>query len=89
MSANFHKLQALHRARKEKVDSRMVVVDKVEADFQERVAYMKVWFDEAQEDLKASQIQPSECQRELLLKQANFDKAQEVAKSKTTKGESD
>ena len=52
----------------------MAVVDKDEADFQERIAQMKVWFDEAQEDLRASQIQLSKRQRDLLLKQADFDK---------------
>ena len=30
---NFHKLQALHRDRKEKVDSRIAAVDKAEVDF--------------------------------------------------------
>ena len=89
MSANFHKLQALHRARKEKVDSRMAAVDKAEADFQERVAQMKTWFDEAWEDLRASQIQLSERQRDLLFKQADFDKARDVAKAKAAQDESD
>ena len=89
MSANFHKLQALHQARKEKVDSTMVAMDKAEADFQERVAQMKTWFDEAREDLRASQVQLSERQQDLLFKQADFDKAQEVAKAKAAKDESD
>ena len=47
MSANFQKLQALHRARQDKVNSRMVTMDKAEADFQERVAQMQTWFTEA------------------------------------------
>ena len=67
----------------------MAAVDKAEADFQERVAQTKIWFDEAREDLKASQIQLSERQRDLLLKQANFEKAREVAKDKAAKDESD
>ena len=50
---------------------------------------MQVWFGEAREDLKASQIQLSERQRELLLKQADFDKAHEVAKAKAAKDEYD
>ena len=67
----------------------MAAVDKAEADFQERVAQMKTWFDEAWEDLRASQIQLSERHQDLLLKQADFDKAQEVAKAKAAKDESD
>nr|XP_020168549.2 leucine zipper transcription factor-like protein 1 [Aegilops tauschii subsp. strangulata] len=66
----------------------MAVVDKAEADFKERIAQMKVWFAEAREDLKANQIQLDERQRELLQKQADFDKAQEVAKAKAAKDES-
>ena len=38
MGANFQKLQVLHRARQDKVKSRMAVVDKAEADFGERIA---------------------------------------------------
>mgnify|MGYP005849720623 CR=1 FL=1 len=81
MSANFQKLQALYRARRDKVDSWMVVVDKAEADVQELVAQMQVWFAEAQQDQKATQDQLGERQRELLLKQADIEKAQEVAKA--------
>ena len=89
MSANFKKLQALYRARQDKVDSRMAAMNKEEADFKERVAQMQVWFAEDWEDLKATQIQLDERQRELLLKQADFDTAQEVAKAQATKDESD
>ena len=46
----------------------MVAVDKAEADFQERVAQMKTWFDKAWEHLRASQVQLSERQRDLLFK---------------------
>nr|XP_020161636.1 nuclear matrix constituent protein 1a-like [Aegilops tauschii subsp. strangulata] len=38
MNVKFQKLQALLRARQDKVNSRMAAVDKAEADFQERVA---------------------------------------------------
>ena len=89
MSANFQKLQALYPARKDKADSRMAAVDKAEADFKERVAQTQVWFAEAKEDLKATKIQLGERQRELLLRQADFDKAQEVVKAKAAKDESD
>ena len=44
----------------------MATVDKAEADVKERVAQMQVWFAEAREDLKATQIQQDERQRELL-----------------------
>ena len=54
MSANFQKLQALHRARQDKVNSGMAAVDKKEADVQERVAQTQVWFDEARQELKAT-----------------------------------
>nr|XP_020178476.1 TATA element modulatory factor-like [Aegilops tauschii subsp. strangulata] len=37
-TAGLQKLQALHRARQDKVKSKMAAVDKVEADFEERVA---------------------------------------------------
>ena len=89
ISANFQKLQALYRAHQDKVNSRMAVVDKAQVDFKERIAQMQVWFAEAWEDLKATQIQLDERQQELLLKQADFDNAQEVAKAKATKDESD
>ena len=38
MSANFQKLQALHRARLDKAKSRMAAVDKAEVDLAWRVA---------------------------------------------------
>ena len=87
MSTNFHKLQALHRARKEKVDSRMAAMDKAEADFQERVTQMRGWFFEARQDLRAAQDQLDECWSELLLKQADIETAQEEAKEKAAKDE--
>ena len=89
MSTNFHKLQALHRDRKEKMDSRMAAVDKAEVDFQERATQMQGWFAEAWQDLRAAQDQLDERQHELLLKQANIEKAQEEAKAKATKDDSD
>ena len=55
MSANFQKLQALHRARLDKANSRMAVVDKAEADLKGRVAEAQAWFREAHKDLKAAQ----------------------------------
>ena len=38
MSANFQKLQVLHRARLHKAKSRMAAMDKAEADLEGRVA---------------------------------------------------
>ena len=54
MSANFQKLQALHRARLDKAKSRMAAADKAEADLEERVAETQAWFREAHEELKVA-----------------------------------
>ena len=56
MSANFQKLQALHRASLDKAKSRMAVVDKAEADLEERVAEAQAWFRQAHKDLKAPRM---------------------------------
>nr|XP_020149133.1 cingulin-like protein 1 [Aegilops tauschii subsp. strangulata] len=85
MSASFQKLQALHRARKDKVKSRMAAVDKAEANFEARVAQTQVWFGEALDELKAAQGELDERKRELILKQAGIEKAQEMAKAQAAK----
>nr|XP_020159461.1 paramyosin-like [Aegilops tauschii subsp. strangulata] len=87
MSANFQKLQALHRARQDKVNSRMVAVDKAEPDFQERIAQTQVWFGEARQELRVAQDQLDERKREHLLKQADIERAQEAAKEQAAKDE--
>nr|XP_020184668.1 lamin-C-like [Aegilops tauschii subsp. strangulata] len=87
MSDNFQKLQALHRARQDKAKSRMAAVDKAEADFEERVTQMQVWFGEARDELRAAQGELEESKRELILKQADIEKAREVAKDQATKVE--
>ena len=87
MSVNFQKLQALHRARLDKAKSRMASTDKAEADLEERVAQTQAWFREAQEELKAAQGELAECKRELILKQADIEKAQELAKEQAAKDE--
>ena len=87
MSANFHKLQALHRARLDKAKSRMVAVDKAEADLEGRVVETQAWFCQACEELKTSQDQLAERKLELVMKQADVEKAQEVASQQTTKEE--
>nr|XP_020149800.1 cytospin-A-like [Aegilops tauschii subsp. strangulata] len=89
MSANFQRLQALHRARRDKVNSRSSVVDKAEADFQERVAQTQFWFGEARQELKNAQDQLDEHKRELLLKQADIEKTQEAAKKQADQDEAD
>nr|XP_020201078.1 tropomyosin A-like [Aegilops tauschii subsp. strangulata] len=89
MSANFQRLQALHRACQDKVTSRTAAVDRAEADFQERVAQMQVWFGEPRQELKDAQDQLDERKRELLLKQADVEKAQEAAKKQADKDEAD
>nr|XP_020158140.1 myosin heavy chain, clone 203-like [Aegilops tauschii subsp. strangulata] len=77
MGANFQKLQALHLARLDKAKSKLAAVDKAEADLEERVAQTQAWFCEAQEGLKAAQDELAERKRELILKQADVEKAQE------------
>ena len=80
MSANFQKLQALHRARLDKAKSRMAVVDKAEADLEERVAEAHAWFRQAHKELKNAQDVLVERKLELVMKQADIEKAQEAAK---------
>nr|XP_020179083.1 uncharacterized protein LOC109764702 [Aegilops tauschii subsp. strangulata] len=62
----------------------MAAVDKVEADFEERVAQTQVWFSEAWDELRAAQGELDERKREPILKQADIEKAQEVAKALAT-----
>ena len=62
-------------------------MDKAEANFRERVAQIQVWFGEARQELKAAQEKLDERKRELLLKQADIKKAQEVAKEQAAKDE--
>nr|XP_020170553.1 uncharacterized protein LOC109756107 [Aegilops tauschii subsp. strangulata] len=79
MSDNFQKLQALHRTRKEKLDSRATVVEAAEVDFQKRVEQTQVWFAEAWQELRTGPEQLSQSWDELLLKQSDIEKAQEEA----------
>ena len=87
MSANFQKLQALHRARLDTAKSRMAVVDKAEADLEERVAEAQAWFRQAHKDLKATQDLLAEHKLELVRKQADIEKAQELAKQEAAQAE--
>ena len=87
MSANFQKLQALHRARLDKAKSRMAVVDKAEADLEERVAEAQAWFRQAHMDLKAAQDMLAERKLELVMKQADIEKAQDEAKEQAANDE--
>ncbi|KAM3410375.1 hypothetical protein ACQJBY_002530 [Aegilops geniculata] len=80
MSANFQKLQTLHRARLDKAKSRMAVVDKAEADLEGHVAEAQAWFHQAHKDLKAAQDVLAERDLALVMKQADIEKAQELAK---------
>ena len=61
------------------------MVDKAEADFEARVAQTQVWFGEAQDELRAAQGELDERKRELILKQANIEKAQEVVKDQAAR----
>nr|XP_040256440.1 uncharacterized protein LOC109744165 [Aegilops tauschii subsp. strangulata] len=87
MSANFQKLQALQHARKHNVKSRMAVVEKAEADFEESVAQTQVWFGEARDELRAAQGELEEHERKLIRKQADIEKAREVTKDLSAKDE--
>ena len=87
MSASFNKLQAFHRARLHKVKSKEAVAHKVEADLAERVPAAHAWFCQAQEELKAAQDQLAQRDLELLLKQADFEKAWEEAREEASKAE--
>nr|XP_020147705.1 tol-Pal system protein TolA-like [Aegilops tauschii subsp. strangulata] len=81
------KLQALHRARSDKAKSRMATVDKAEADFKERVTETQAWFCDAHQELKAVQGELAERKQELILKQADIKKDQELAKEQAAKDE--
>nr|XP_040249565.1 golgin subfamily A member 6-like protein 7 [Aegilops tauschii subsp. strangulata] len=59
--------------------------DKAEADLEERVAETQVWFREAHEEPRAAQGELVERKQELILKQTDVKKAQEVAKEQATK----
>nr|XP_020166433.1 muscle M-line assembly protein unc-89-like [Aegilops tauschii subsp. strangulata] len=85
MRSSFQKLQALHRARKEKLDTKMAIVDTAKAGLQERVEQTQVWFMEARQDLKASQEQLGQQWNELLLKQSDIEKAQEEVAARIAK----
>nr|XP_020147919.1 uncharacterized protein LOC109733133 [Aegilops tauschii subsp. strangulata] len=84
-STNFQKLQVLHRL--DKVKSRMVAVDKAEADLEERVTQTQAWFVGDRDKLKAVQDELAEHRRELVLKQPDVKKAQEAAKEQAAKDE--
>nr|XP_020173330.1 uncharacterized protein LOC109758880 [Aegilops tauschii subsp. strangulata] len=87
MRASYNKLQALHRARLDKAKSKEAVAHKVEADFAERVAEAQAWFRQAHEELKAAQGQLMQRDLELLLKQADFEKARDEAREEASKAE--
>nr|XP_040258623.1 translation initiation factor IF-2-like [Aegilops tauschii subsp. strangulata] len=81
------KLQALHRACLDKAKSRMVAVDKAEADLAGHVAETQAWFRQAHEELKVAQDLLAERQLELVMKQADIEKAQELVKEQAAKDE--
>ena len=87
MSASFNKLQALHRAHLDKAKSKEAVAHKVEADLAERVAEAQAWFRQACEELKTAQDLLAERKLELVMKQADIEKAQEAAKEQAAKDE--
>ena len=58
----------------------MAATDKAEADLEERIAQTHAWFCESQEELKVVQGELAKRKRELILKQADIEKAQEEAR---------
>ena len=58
----------------------MAAVDKAEADLAGRVAETQARFRQAHEELKIAQDLLAECKQELVLKQADVEKAQEASK---------
>lgn len=58
---------------------------KAEEDFRKRVTEAQAWFHQAHEELKAAQGQLTERELELLLKQTDIEKAQEVAREEASK----
>nr|XP_020173518.1 uncharacterized protein LOC109759093 [Aegilops tauschii subsp. strangulata] len=87
MSANFQKLQARHRARLDKAKFRIAVVDKAEADLEKRVAEAQAWFRQAHKDLKAAQDVLAKRNLELVMKQADIKRAQELTKQQAAQAE--
>nr|XP_040251993.1 uncharacterized protein LOC120969009 [Aegilops tauschii subsp. strangulata] len=65
----------------------MAVVDKAEADLEERVAEVQAWFRQAHKDLKAAQDVLAERKLELVMKQADIEKAEELAKQQAAQAE--
>jgi hypothetical protein len=76
---NFQKLQALHRGRKESLDSRAAVVKATEANFQKRVEETQIWYAEALQELATGREQLSTEWNNLLLARSDAEKAQEEA----------
>ena len=80
MGASFRKLQALQRARLDKAKSKTAVVEKVEADFEERVTEAQGWWRQAQDKLKAAQGELARHDLELTMRLADIKKAEKMAK---------
>ena len=62
-------------------------MDKAEADLEGRVAETQAWFRGTHQELKDAQDELPERKQELILKQADVEKAQEVAKEQAAKDE--
>ena len=65
----------------------MAVVDKAEADLEERVTEARAWFRQAHKDLKAAQDALAEHDLALVKKRADIEKAQEMAKQEAAQAE--
>ena len=62
-------------------------MDKAEVDLKECVAEMQAWFCQAHDEQKVAHDLLAECKHELILKQADVEKAQEVAGEQAAKDE--
>ena len=65
----------------------MAVVDKAEADLEERIAEAQAWFRQAHKDLKAAQDALAEHDLALVKKRADIEKAQEAESQQAAKDE--
>nr|XP_040251884.1 translation initiation factor IF-2-like [Aegilops tauschii subsp. strangulata] len=75
------------KAASEEAKSSMAAIDKAEVDLEERVTETQAWFRRACEELKTAHDLLAERKQELVLKQADIEKAQEAAKEQAAKDE--
>ncbi|KAE8791488.1 hypothetical protein D1007_34079 [Hordeum vulgare] len=84
MRDNLSQLQALYRARKEKLDSRAAVVKAKEEAFHQRVDQTQDWFDEALQGPQDEHAQLKTKRDELLLRSYDVNKEEEEARHRNS-----